>query len=70
VLIELAGTHLAPGGLLMFCSGSCPFSLLPSCLPIMPPDTVQITGNLGHHWGPNGGLPQGNGLECMPGHLE
>jgi hypothetical protein len=48
-------SHLALGGLLMFCSCMA-FPLLPSCRPRMPPGTVQVAGNLGHYWGPNGGL--------------
>jgi hypothetical protein len=36
----------------------------------VPPDTIQIAGNLGHYWGPNGGLPWENGTEHMLGHLE
>jgi hypothetical protein len=36
------------------------FFLIPSCLPIMPPDTIQVTGMLGYYWGPNGSLVQGN----------
>jgi hypothetical protein len=54
----------------MFCSYSWPFSLLPLCLPIVPPDIAQVTGSFGHHWGPNGGFPQGTELEHMLGHLE
>jgi hypothetical protein len=38
---------LAFGGPLMFFSW--PFSLLPSCLPIMLPDLIQGIGSLGHH---------------------
>jgi hypothetical protein len=41
------------------------FSLLPSCLPIVPPDTVQVAGNLGCYWGPNGCLPWGTRPEHM-----
>jgi hypothetical protein len=54
---------------LIFCSCSWPLSLFPSRLQIMPPDTAQVAGNLRHHWGPNVGLPWGNGLEHMPGNL-
>jgi hypothetical protein len=54
----------------MFCSRSWPFSLLPSCLPIEPPDNFQVTGNLNYYWSPNVGLSWGNGHECMLGHLE
>jgi hypothetical protein len=32
------------------------FSLLPSCLPIMPPDAIQVADNLGYYWSPNGGV--------------
>jgi hypothetical protein len=49
-------THLALGGPVMFCSCSRPFSLLPSCLPVVPPGIVQATGSLGHHWVPMGVL--------------
>jgi hypothetical protein len=41
-------------------SRSWSFPLLPSCLPIVPPDTVQVAGNLSHHWGLSGGFPQGS----------
>jgi hypothetical protein len=51
--------------LLMFIT----FSLLPSCLLILPPGTIQVNGNLSHHWGPNGGCPRGNELEGMFGCL-
>jgi hypothetical protein len=53
----------------MFCSCSQLFPLLPSCLPILVPDTAQVTGYLSYYWGPNGVLPQGNGPEHMLGHL-
>jgi hypothetical protein len=53
----------------MFCSCSCPFSFLPSCLPIMPLDTVQVSGNVGYYWGPSRGLVQGNSPEHILGHL-
>jgi hypothetical protein len=59
----------ALGGALMFCSHSWPFSLLPSCLPVMPPDAVQATGNLGYYWGPVGVLLRGTGPERMLGCL-
>jgi hypothetical protein len=45
------------------------FPLLPSCLPVMPPDTVQVVGNLGCYWGPNVGLIQESRHEHMLGHL-
>jgi hypothetical protein len=48
-LIKLAGLSSGPcrtsDVLLMFMA----FSLLPSCLPIMPPDTVQAVGGLGQN---------------------
>jgi hypothetical protein len=40
---------LALGGLMMFCSHSWPFPLLPSCPLIVPPDIVQVAGSLGHY---------------------
>jgi hypothetical protein len=67
MLIKLAGLSSALRGLLMFFSRSWPFSLLPSCLPIVHPDIIQVTGSLGHPWGPSGGLPQGNGLSMCLG---
>jgi hypothetical protein len=53
----------------MFFSCSWLFSLLPSCLPIMLPDSVQVIGNLIYYWGPNVGLIQGNSPEHMLGCL-
>jgi hypothetical protein len=35
--------------------------------PVVPPDTVQAAGGLGHHWGSSGGFPRGNELEHMLG---
>jgi hypothetical protein len=37
--------------------------------PVVPPDIVQVSGSLGHHWGPNSGLPWGTELEHMLGSL-
>jgi hypothetical protein len=54
----------------MFGSCSWPFPLLPSCLPIVPPDIVHDVGNLSHYWGTTGALPLGNELEHVFGHLK
>jgi hypothetical protein len=35
----------------------------------MPPDIVQVVGNLSYYQGPNGGLVWGNWPEHMVGHL-
>jgi hypothetical protein len=35
----------------------------------VPPDTVQVAGNLSYYWGLNGGFPLGNRPEHMLGHL-
>jgi hypothetical protein len=53
----------------MFCSCSWPFPLLPSCLPIMPPDTVQVASDLSYYWDSKGGLTWGNGPEHILGHF-
>jgi hypothetical protein len=54
----------------MFCSCSWLFSLLPSCLPIVPLGTIQVAGNLSYYWGPKVGPPWGIRSEHILGHLE
>jgi hypothetical protein len=54
----------------MFCSCSWLFFLLPSCLLVMPPDNIQVIGNLIYYCGPNVGSPQGNRHEHILGYLE
>jgi hypothetical protein len=52
----------------MFCSCSWPFPL--PCLPITPLDIIQITGNLGHYWGPMEVFFGGKGPKHMLGNIE